>query len=87
LVASPTGEIDQKRSTNKRMAKKSRRARKRTTKAAQPARISRPTRSQADTADVELAAEYRYVVEDLRRIGITALALLVLLIVLAIIIA
>lgn len=71
------------------MAKKSRRARQRTAKVAQPARISRPTKSPdvaAVTSDVELATEYRYVVEDLRRIGITALALLVLLIVLAIII-
>jgi hypothetical protein len=69
------------------MAKKSRRARRRASQAAQPVRISRPVQSSAESksSEVDFAAEYRYVVEDLKRIGIIALALLVLLIVLALV--
>lgn len=68
------------------MAKKSRRARRRASAAAQPARISRPVRplaAEAAPKDVDFSVEYYYVVEDLRRIAVIAIALLVLLIVLA----
>jgi hypothetical protein len=68
------------------MAKKSRRARRRASGAAQSARISRPVRPSATAAApkvVDFSAEYHYVVEDLKRIAIIAVALLVLLIVLA----
>jgi len=66
------------------MAKKSRKAR-RQSGAAQPVRISRPVRplSAGTASEVNFAEEYHYVVEDLKRITIIALALLVLLIVLA----
>jgi hypothetical protein len=70
------------------MAKKSRRARQ-TTKNAQPVRISRPVRplgAEAAPKRVNFAEEYHYVIEDLRRIAIIAVALLILLIVLAFII-
>jgi hypothetical protein len=72
------------------MAKKSRRARREATKAAQPVRITRPVRpqvTQAAVKEVNFAEEYYYVIEDLRRIGIIAWALLVLLVVLALLIA
>ena len=68
------------------MAKKSRRARRRATGAAQSARISRPVRplvTEAAPKVVDFSAEYHYVVEDLKRIAIIAVALLVLLIALA----
>lgn len=68
------------------MAKKSRRARRRASAAARPAHISRPVRPLAtDSApkQVDFAAEYAYVIDDLRRIAIIALALMVLLIALA----
>ncbi len=71
------------------MAKKSRRARRRVPQGAQPVRISRPTRplaAQAAPKEVDFAKEYHYVVEDLKRIAIIAVALLVLLIVLAFVI-
>jgi hypothetical protein len=68
------------------MAKKSRRARRRATSAAQPVRPTRPT-AEAKPKEVDFAAEYSYVIEDLRRIGITAAALLALLIALALIIS
>lgn len=60
------------------MAKRTRRAR----------RISRPRRPVTSQAvkEVNFAEEYQYVVEDLKRIAIIALALLILLIVLALII-
>jgi hypothetical protein len=70
------------------MAKKSRKARRPTSKAAQPVRSARPSQlvaAEAVPQDVDFAKEYHYVVEDLRRIAITAFALLVLLIVLAVI--
>jgi hypothetical protein len=71
------------------MAKKSRRARRRALTAAQPVRLTRPTRptTEAKPKEVDFAAEYYYVIEDLRRIGITAVALLALLIVLAVVIS
>lgn len=72
------------------MAKKSRRARRRASEAVQPVRISRPVRpltSQAQVQEVDFAKEYHYVIEDLKRIAMTAVALLVLLIVLAVLIA
>jgi hypothetical protein len=72
------------------MAKKSRRARRRASTAAQPVRISRPVRpqvTQATVKEVNFAEEYYYVIEDLRRIGVIAVALLVLLIVLALLIS
>lgn len=68
------------------MAKKSRRARRRASGAAQPVHISRPVRPLATEAapkEVDFASEYYYVIEDLRRIAIIAMALLVLLIILA----
>jgi hypothetical protein len=70
------------------MAKKSRRARRQAAEA-RPVQISRPVRPQAQAAakEVDFASEYHYVVADLRRIAIIALALLVLLIVVAFIIA
>ncbi len=72
------------------MAKKSRRSRRRSTKAktAQPVRLSRPAAAATvEAKDVDFRQEYHYVIEDLKRIGITAAALLVLLIVLAAFIA
>lgn len=72
------------------MAKKSRRARRRTPNVAQPVRISQPARtlsSQAAAKDVDFAEEYGYVIQDLKRIAITAGALLVLLVALALIIS
>jgi hypothetical protein len=72
------------------MAKKSRRARRRTPNVAQPVRLSKPAQSpsaQAGAKEVEFSKEYAYVIQDLRRIAITAAALLVLLIVLALIIS
>jgi len=72
------------------MSKKSRRARRQAARPAEPARLSRPSRPQASepvAKEVDFATEYHYVIEDLRRIAITAAALLVLLIVLAIAIA
>ena len=71
------------------MAKKSRRARRRNVSAAQPVRVSRPTRPVATdpvVKDVDFVSEYYYVVKDLQRIAIIAVALLILLIVLAILI-
>jgi hypothetical protein len=70
------------------MAKKSRRARQ-VNKNAQPVRISRPVRplaSEVVPKEVDFSKEYHYVVEDLKRIAIIALGLLILLIVLAIVI-
>lgn len=71
------------------MAKKSRRARQ-VSPAVQPVRIARPASSRSlakEANDVDFRTEYHYVVEDLKRIGIIALVLLVLLIVLAFIFA
>jgi hypothetical protein len=68
------------------MAKKSRRARRRAKPAAQPVRPTRPV-AQAKSKEVDFAAEYSYVIDDLRRIGITAAALMALLIALALIIS
>jgi hypothetical protein len=68
------------------MAKKSRRARRRASEAAQPVRISRPVRPQATDAkvkEVDFSAEYYYVIKDLQRTAVTAVALFVLLIALA----
>jgi hypothetical protein len=70
------------------MAKKSRRARRSSTRS-QPVRISRPVRpltTETAPKKVNFAEEYHYVVEDLKRIAIIALALLILLIVLALVI-
>ena len=71
------------------MAKKSRRARRQSRRTAEPIRIPRPARSEAMSTggkDVDFAEEYQYVVEDLRRIAVIALALMVLLIALAVLI-
>jgi hypothetical protein len=71
------------------MAKKSRRARRRASEAAQPVRISRPVRPRATDAkpkEVDFSEEYYYVIKDLQRTAVTALALLVLLIVLVFVI-
>ena len=72
------------------MAKKSRRARRRATTAAQPVRISKPSQTLSGSAasqQVDFAIEYHYVIEDLKRIAITAALLLILLVVLALLIA
>ncbi len=71
------------------MAKKSRRARRPIPAPAQPVRIVQPVRTpvtRTPVREVDFAREYHYVVEDLKRIAIIALCLLVLLIVLAVII-
>jgi hypothetical protein len=71
------------------MAKKSRRARRRAPQVARPVRISRPSRhlaAEMAKREVDFAKEYHYVVEDLKRIAIIALGLLVLLLALAFII-
>ena len=49
------------------------------------ARVRRTTRGVHIPTDAELTEEYRYVLTDLRRIGLLAVAMLALLIVLAII--
>jgi hypothetical protein len=71
------------------MAKKSRRARRRSADAAQPVRLARPSRptAEAPPKKVDFAKEYHYVVEDLKRIAIIAAALFVLLVALAILIS
>jgi hypothetical protein len=70
------------------MAKKSRRAQHRAANVAQPVRITPPTKRLAEIAprEVDFSKEYHYVIEDLKRIAITAAGLLVLLVVLAIIV-
>ncbi|HSJ55295.1 MAG TPA: hypothetical protein VLC52_16255 [Anaerolineae bacterium] len=70
------------------MAKKSRRAYRAPT-SPQRVQISRPARPLAtpiEAKEVDFAHEYHYVLEDLRRIAIIAVALLVLLVVLALVI-
>jgi hypothetical protein len=71
------------------MAKKSRRARRQVQTVAQPVRIAqpRPTLASAPAPKIDFAEEYHYVIEDLRRIAITAAALLVLLIALALLLS
>jgi hypothetical protein len=72
------------------MAKKSRRARRRSTTAAQPVRISKPSQTLSGPAasqEVDFASEYHYVIEDLKRIAITAAVLLILLVVLTLLFA
>jgi hypothetical protein len=72
------------------MAKKSRRARRQARQVAQPVRISQPSptlASQTASKEIDFAREYYYVIEDLRRIAITAAGLLVLLIVLALLLS
>ena len=70
------------------MAKKSRRARRQASTVAQPVRVSRPVRPQTEGSakEINFSEEYHYVLEDLRRIALIAVALLVLLIVLVFII-
>ncbi len=70
------------------MAKKSRRARRQASTVAQPVRVSRPARPQTEgpAKEINFSEEYHYVLEDLRRIALIAVALLVLLIVLVFII-
>ncbi len=74
------------------MAKKSRRARQQVTgvgEEAQPVRIPRPIRppaAESPAKRVDFAGEYHYVIEDLKRIAVYAVALFVLLIVLAVVI-
>ena len=68
------------------MAKKSRRAQQQARTIAKPVRISPPSHplaSEVTPKEVDFSKEYHYVIEDLRRIAITAAALLVLLLVLA----
>ncbi|MGD8465374.1 MAG: hypothetical protein PVI09_16035 [Anaerolineae bacterium] len=67
------------------MAKKSRRAR-RAARRSRAVRLTEPAQSleaETEAQTVDFSNEYHYVVEDLKRIGIIAAALLVLLIVLA----
>jgi hypothetical protein len=67
------------------MAKKSRRAR-RAARRSQAVRLSEPVaplEAETDVQEVDFSSEYHYVVEDLKRIGIIAAGLLVLLILLA----
>ena len=71
------------------MAKKSRRTRQVAVvgEESEPVRIARPIRPPAvegPAKKVDFAGEYHYVIEDLKRIGMYAAALFVLLIVLAI---
>lgn len=71
------------------MAKKSRRARRKARTVAEPVRISKPRQplaAEASSKEVDFAVEYHYVLEDLKRIGITALGLLILLIAVALLI-
>lgn len=71
------------------MAKKSRRAR-RAPASPQPVQIARPSRPLAAAEaqqEVDFSQEYHYVVEDLKRIAVIAVGLLVLLVVLALLIA
>lgn len=70
------------------MAKKSRRARRQGSGATQSVRISPSYRAatQAAPREVDFSKEYRYVIEDLKRIAIIAAALLILLVVLAILV-
>jgi hypothetical protein len=70
------------------MAKKSRRARTQAPRAPKSVRISRTKRlaPEPEVQDVDFSTEYRYVVDDLKRIFVIALALLVLLVVLALLI-
>jgi hypothetical protein len=70
------------------MAKKTRRAYQ-APSAPQRVQISRPAHpltAPIEAKEVDFAQEYHYVLEDLRRIAITAAALLVLLVVLALLI-
>ena len=72
------------------MAKKSRRARQRARKVAEPVRIAQPAAKLASgpaSKEIDFAQEYHYVIEDLKRIAITAAALLVLLIALALLLS
>ncbi len=72
------------------MAKKSRRARQQARTIARPVRISPPSHplaAEAAPKEADFSKEYHYVIEDLRRIAITAAALLVLLFVLAFLIS
>jgi hypothetical protein len=70
------------------MAKKSRRARTRVPSVPKSVRISRTKRlaPEPEAQKVDFSKEYRYVVDDLKRIFIIALALLALLVVLAVVI-
>jgi hypothetical protein len=67
------------------MAKKSRRARRaaRRSRAVRLAEPAKPLEAKVEASEVDFSSEYHYVVEDLKRIGIIAAGLLVLLIVLA----
>ncbi len=75
------------------MSKKQRRTRQPGTAAAtapEPVQISRPLRAPAREAKVKVVdfrQEYQYVIQDLKRVAIFAVALLVLLVVLAIVMA
>jgi hypothetical protein len=70
------------------MAKKSRRAR-RTSQRRRSVRVAEPVQplvTEVPSEEVDFAEEYHYVLEDLRRIGIIAVVLLMLLVALAILI-
>jgi hypothetical protein len=70
------------------MAKKSRRARRRASAAAQPVRISDRGQTEARKSkvkEIDFAKEYHYVIEDLKRLAITGAGLFVVLFALAIV--
>lgn len=72
------------------MAKKSRRTRQRPAETIQPVHVTRTPRSPLATPaprEVDFRREYAYVIDDLKRIGLIAAALLILLIVLALLLA
>jgi hypothetical protein len=71
------------------MAKKSRRARTRAPRAPKSVRVTQTRRlaPEPEVQDVDFSEEYRYVVDDLKRIFIIAAGLMALLVILALVIA
>ena len=71
------------------MAKKSRRARTRAPRAPKAVRVTQTRRlaPEPEVREVNFSEEYRYVVDDLKRIFIIAAVLMALLVVLALVIA
>lgn len=71
------------------MAKKSRRARTRAPSAPKSVRVTQTRRlaPEPEVRDVDFSEEYRYVVDDLKRIFVIAAVLMVLLVILALVIA
>lgn len=71
------------------MAKKSRRARSQAPRAPKSVRVTQTRRlaPEPEVKEVNFSEEYRYVVDDLKRIFIIAAALMALLVILALVIA